>query len=80
MTSEDPLRFEGYEEKLKEAREKTGLGDAVLSGVAKIGGHPVALAALDFRFIGGSMGSVVGERVSRTIELAHDEGLPLVIV
>jgi acetyl-CoA carboxylase carboxyl transferase subunit beta len=80
MTSEDPLRFEGYEEKLKEAREKTGLGDAVLSGMAKIGGHPVALAALDFRFIGGSMGSVVGERVTRTIELAHDEGLPLVIV
>lgn len=76
----DPLGFEGYGEKLEGAREKTGLGDAVLSGVARIGEHPVALAVMDFRFIGGSMGSVVGERVARTIELAHDEVLPLVIV
>jgi acetyl-CoA carboxylase carboxyl transferase subunit beta len=80
MTAGDPLGFEGYGEKLEGAREKTGLDDAILSGTARIGGHPVALAAIDFRFIGGSMGSVVGERVARTIELAHDEGLPLVIV
>ena len=80
MTSGDPLGFEGYDEKLGEAREDTGLDDAVVSGVARIGGHPVALAAMDFRFIGGSMGSVVGERIARTIELAFEEGLPLVIV
>jgi len=76
----DPLGFEGYEEKLRNARKQTGLDDAVLSGVATIGDRPVAIAAIDFRFIGGSMGSVVGERVARTIETAYDEGLPLVIV
>jgi len=80
MTAGDPLGFEDYREKLESAREKTGLDDAVLSGIARIGGHPVALAAMDFRFIGGSMGSVVGERITRTIETAHDEGLPLVLV
>jgi acetyl-CoA carboxylase carboxyl transferase subunit beta len=80
MVTTDPLGFEGYAEKLERARERTGLSDAVLSGVASIGGHRVALAAMDFRFIGGSMGSVVGERVARTIDLAHDEGLPLVVV
>ena len=75
MTAGDPLRFEGYEGRLSRAREKTGLDDAVLSGVGRVGGRPVALAVMDFRFIGGSMGSVVGERVARTIELAHVEGL-----
>jgi acetyl-CoA carboxylase carboxyl transferase subunit beta len=76
----DPLGFEGYGEKLRGARKETELADAVVSGVATIGGCPIALAAMDFRFIGGSMGSVVGERIARTIELAHDEGLPLVTV
>jgi acetyl-CoA carboxylase carboxyl transferase subunit beta len=76
----DPLGFEGYGEKLRGARKETELADAVVSGVATIGGYPIALAAMDFRFIGGSMGSVVGERIARTIELAHDEGLPLVTV
>ena len=80
MTAGDPLGFEDYPEKLVGAREKTGLDDAVLSGVASVGGHPVALAAMDFRFIGGSMGSVVGERITRTVEVAHEEGLPLVMV
>jgi acetyl-CoA carboxylase carboxyl transferase subunit beta len=80
ITAGDPLRFEGYEEKLEEAREKVDLDDAVVSGVARIGGHHVALAAMDFRFIGGSMGSVVGERIVRTVELAFEEGLPLIIV
>ena len=76
----DPLWFDEYENKLEGARKKTGLSDAAVSGTARVGGHPIALAAMDFRFIGGSMGSVVGERVTRTIERAYDEGLPLVIV
>ena len=80
ITAGDPLRFEGYEEKLEEAREKIDIDDAVVSGVARIGDHSVALAAMDFRFIGGSMGSVVGERIVRTVELAFEEGLPLIIV
>lgn len=80
MTSGDPLGFEGYPERIERARGKTGLDDAVVSGAGRVGGHAVALAAMDFRFIGGSMGSVVGERVSRTIEAARSEELPLVIV
>ncbi|HEU4493476.1 MAG TPA: acetyl-CoA carboxylase, carboxyltransferase subunit beta [Rubrobacteraceae bacterium] len=80
MTAGDLLGFEGYEERLSRARINTGLSDAVVSGVGKVGGRPVALAVMDFRFIGGSMGSVVGERVARTIELASAEGLPLVAV
>jgi len=80
MTAGDPLAFEGYEERLAHARKNTGLSDAVVSGVGKIGGTPVALAVMDFRFIGGSMGSVVGERVARTIEHAHADGLPLVVI
>jgi acetyl-CoA carboxylase carboxyl transferase subunit beta len=80
ITVGDPLGFEGYAERVVEARKRTGLEDAVLSGVGEIGRHPVALAVMDFRFIGGSMGSVVGERVARTIGLAHAEGLPLVTV
>jgi acetyl-CoA carboxylase carboxyl transferase subunit beta len=76
----DPLGFEGYEERLQKAREKTGLDDAVLSGVGSLGGRRVALAVMDFRFIGGSMGSVVGEKVARTVERAYAEELPLVIV
>ena len=80
MTAGDPLGFEGYEERLAQARKNTGLSDAVVSGVGEIGGREVALSVMDFRFIGGSMGSVVGERVARTIEHAHAEELPLVVV
>ena len=80
MTAGDPLGFEGYGERLARARQRTGLADAVVSGVGKIGGRPVALAVTDSRFIGGSMGSVVGERVARTIENAYAEELPLVVV
>jgi acetyl-CoA carboxylase carboxyl transferase subunit beta len=80
MTAGDPLSFEGYADRLEVARKNTGLTDAVVSGVGRIGGRPVALAVMDFRFIGGSMGSVVGERVARTIERAYAEELPLVTV
>ncbi|ABG05032.1 acetyl-coenzyme A carboxylase carboxyl transferase subunit alpha [Rubrobacter xylanophilus DSM 9941] len=80
LAAGDPLGFEGYPDRLRSARKKTGLGDAILSGVGEIGGRRVALAVMDFRFIGGSMGSVVGERVARTVELARAEGLPLVTV
>jgi acetyl-CoA carboxylase carboxyl transferase subunit beta len=80
MVAGDPLHFESYAQRLEEARSKTGLDDAVVSGVGRIGSRPVALAVMDFRFIGGSMGSVVGERVARIIEFAHEEELPLVIV
>jgi acetyl-CoA carboxylase carboxyl transferase subunit beta len=80
MRAGDPLRFEDYSERLGAARKRTGLDDAVVSGSGKIGDRRVALAVMDFRFIGGSMGSVVGERVARTIEFARAEELPLVVV
>jgi acetyl-CoA carboxylase carboxyl transferase subunit beta len=80
MVSGDPLEFADYKEKLEKARKKTGLDDAVVGGVGQIGGRSVALASMDFRFIGGSMGSVVGERVARTVEAATEEELPLVVV
>ena len=80
LSAGNPLEFEGYEERLEKARKKTGLGDAVVSGTGDIGGHAVSLAVMDFRFIGGSMGGVVGEKVARTIETAGEEGLPLVVV
>lgn len=80
LVAADLLGFEGYPEKVEAARRKTGLDDAVLSGAGEIGGRRVAFAGMDFRFIGGSMGSVVGERVARTIEMAYADGLPLVIV
>lgn len=80
MSAGDPLGFEDYPERLEKARSKTGLDDAILSGIAKVGGGEVALAVMDFRFVGGSMGSVVGERVARTVEAAYSEGVPLVVV
>lgn len=80
MRAENLLSFEGYEGQLEKAREKSGLGEAMVAGRATIGGNPVALAVMDFRFIGGSMGSVVGEKVALTMEAALEEDLPLIIV
>lgn len=80
MSASDPLGFEDYEERLEGARRKTDLEEAVLSGVGKVKERRVAFAVMDFGFIGGSMGSVVGEKVARAIELAYSEELPLVIV
>jgi acetyl-CoA carboxylase carboxyl transferase subunit beta len=83
MTSADPLGFRDtkkYRDRVKAAREKTRLGDAVVTGVARIGGAPAALAAFDFTFLGGSMGSAVGEKLTRLIETAIAKHLPVVIV
>jgi acetyl-CoA carboxylase carboxyl transferase subunit beta len=83
MTSVDVLNFTGvtsYESKLKTYRQETGLKDAVLTGLCKIGAHRVALGAMDFKFLGGSMGSVVGEKLTRLIERATEQMLPLIII
>jgi len=79
LRSGDPLRFDGYREKLAEAREKTGNLDAVIIGFGSIEGSRTAIGALDFPFMGGSMGSVVGEKVTRIAERALEARLPLVI-
>jgi len=76
----NPLDFPGYEEKLKKGKEQTGLDEAALVGEGKIGGREVAVAVTDFGFMGGSMGLVVGERISIAAEKALEKGLPLIII
>lgn len=88
MVSADPLKFvkrakdeiQTYVEKLQEEREKSGLNEAVVSGHATIEEMPLALAVMDFRFLGASMGSVVGEKIARAIELGLEKRMPVLIV
>src|SRR5206468_2555878 len=82
MTSVDALQFTGvaaYTEKLEAYQKSTGLKDAVITGVGKIGAHKVALGVMDFNFLGGSMGAVVGEKLTRLIEAGTNKGLPVII-
>ncbi len=83
MRSVDPLKFKDtkrYRDRIPEAIKKTGLFDAVRWGTGSVNKHPVVLAAMDFGFIGGSMGSVVGEKVGRAIDRAWKSKHPLIIV
>ena len=79
----DPLEFvdtESYKDRLEKANKKTGLDDAVIPGIASIEGNKVAAAVMDFDYMGGSMGSVVGEKVTRIIEKAIDLRLPVLAI
>ncbi len=79
----DPLEFvdtESYKDRLNAAQQKTGYNDAVITGIAAIEGHKVAAAVMDFDFMGGSMGSVVGEKVTRIIEKAIELRLPVLAI
>ena len=83
LRSSDPLAFfdlRPYTERLAEAEVSTGLGDAMITGTARIEGNACRLAVMDFSFMGGSMGSVVGEKFSRACDHAAADGLPLVSV
>jgi len=83
MESMDPLSFSGpktYKEKIKKDQELTGLKEAAITGQAMLNGIPVVLAATDSRFIMGSMGSVVGEKLTRAIEYSTEKRLPIIIV
>ncbi|MGC1484637.1 MAG: acetyl-CoA carboxylase, carboxyltransferase subunit beta [Candidatus Acidiferrum sp.] len=83
MTSTDPLKFvdtKPYAARLKEARKKLGMSDAVLTAEGKLNGRGIVCCAMEFGFIGGSMGAVVGEKVTRAIELAIETRQPLVVV
>ncbi len=83
LTSGDPLGFKDtkrYRDRVKAAQQKTGLGDAVVCGLARIGGLPTVLCAFEFGFLGGSMGSVVGEKLARAVELAIAKHVPVIIV
>jgi len=83
IAADDPLVFvdsRPYAERIEDAQQKTGLADAVVLGRATIGGAPIVIAAMDFRFVGGSMGSVVGEQICRGIEAAVEDERPFVLI
>jgi acetyl-CoA carboxylase carboxyl transferase subunit beta len=83
LASKDPLNFEDtkkYTSRLKEVQKKTGLKDAIRTAVGESKGKKLVVCAMDFKFIGGSMGSVVGEKIARSIEYAIRNSLPIVII
>ena len=83
MSSADPLGFKDsrkYSDRLNGATKKTGRNSAIITGTATVEGNPVALAILDFSFLGGSMGSVVGEKIRRVADVAIENRLPLLIL
>lgn len=79
LKSENPLKFPSYTEKIASDSKKTGLNEAVLTGIGKIGGNEVAVAIMDSHFRMGSMGSVVGEKITRAVEAATEKGIPVII-
>jgi acetyl-CoA carboxylase carboxyl transferase subunit beta len=83
LRSTDPLAFtdlKPYQARLKEAQKKTGLNDAVLNAIGDLGPHPVVLSVMEYRFIGGSMGSVAGETIARAVDRSLETRHPLIIV
>jgi acetyl-CoA carboxylase carboxyl transferase subunit beta len=83
LSSTDPLKFvdlKPYSERLKRAQEDTGLSDAVINGRGQLNGRPIIISAMEYSFIGGSMGSVVGEVITRAVELALESKQPLIII
>jgi acetyl-CoA carboxylase carboxyl transferase subunit beta len=83
LVSEDPLGFKDskrYTDRLRDARAKTQMGEAILTGTGEIEGLPVSLGVMDFRFIGGSMASAVGEKIARATKVALAERRPLILV
>ena len=83
ITSADPLKFtdsKSYPERIKDATAKTGLNDAVRVAAGKLNGKKLVTACMDFKFIGGSMGSVVGEKIARAIDYAREHKTPLLII
>lgn len=83
IESDDPLDFvdtQAYQERIEESQAETGMFDAIIVGTGEIDGNPLVLAVMDFRFIGGSMGSVVGEQIVGGIEKGVEEELPFVLV
>ncbi len=80
IESTNPLLFNGYTEKLSASQKKTQLKEAVITSEVRIGKHRTALGVMDFSFMGGSMGSVVGEKVKKLIYYALDKKMPLIII
>ena len=83
LTSSDPLKFEDtkpYSRRLEQTRKKLGMNDAIITAEGKLEGRPVICCSMEFAFIGGSMGAVVGEKVTRAVEMAKDKKEPLIII
>ena len=83
LTSKDPLKFEDnkkYTDRLKAAKNKTNLNDAIRTAVGKSMGKDIVIACMDFSFIGGSMGSVVGEKIARAIDYSLQKKIPIMII
>jgi acetyl-CoA carboxylase carboxyl transferase subunit beta len=83
LSSGDPLGFKDtkrYRDRLKSAKQKMTMEEAVITGLARVGGHPAMLCVFEFGFLGGSMGSAVGEKLARAIEQAIDKHVPVIIV
>jgi len=83
MRSADPLNFQDtkkYSDRINSAIKKTGLNDAVRTGIGKIDGKKVSFACMDFKFVGGSMGSVVGEKIARAIDRAYEQKIPMILI
>ncbi|THF73314.1 acetyl-CoA carboxylase, carboxyltransferase subunit beta [Cohnella fermenti] len=79
LVSEDPLEFPGYKKKLQQQTDNSGLKDAIVTGIGEIGGFSAVIGVMSFDFFSGSMGSVVGEKIARAIELAGEKKLPLLL-
>jgi acetyl-CoA carboxylase carboxyl transferase subunit beta len=83
LRSTDPLQFtdlKPYRKRLAEAQRKSGLNDAIINAIGSIGAQPVVLSVMEYSFIGGSMGAVVGETIARAVDRAYDTKTPLIIV
>jgi len=83
LRSTDPLNFtdvKPYKQRLHAAQEQTGLDDAILNAVGQLGPHPVVVSAMEYGFIGGSMGAVVGETIARAVDRAREARMPLIVV
>lgn len=83
LASTDPLRFTDtrpYQSRLEKSREQTGLKDAIINASGKINGRPVIVSAMEYSFIGGSMGAVVGEAITRAVERAREQRKPIIVV
>jgi acetyl-CoA carboxylase carboxyl transferase subunit beta len=83
LCSTDPLNFQdvkAYKQRLRRAQEQTGMNDAILNAVGRMGPHAVVVSAMEYAFIGGSMGAVVGETIARAVDRARNEKKPLIVV
>jgi len=80
LSSLNPISLRGYEEKLTQAKDKSGINDAVVTGFGLIEKRKAVLGVMSFQFLGGSMGSVVGEKITRAILVGADKGLPVILI